>query len=116
MKYRKLRIAWSVVWAIIVLLCVALWVRSYFTLDITNWYLTKEQGIHLASSDGVATIDYFDDASKGFIGLDVPYWCVTLVAAILTAIPWMRARFSLRTLLIAVTLIAVFLGLVTLLK
>ena len=30
MKYRKLRIAWSVAWGIVCLLLVALWVRSYF--------------------------------------------------------------------------------------
>jgi hypothetical protein len=33
MKYRRLRIAWSAVWAIVCLLFVALWVRSYWTGD-----------------------------------------------------------------------------------
>jgi hypothetical protein len=33
MKYRKLRIAWSVVWGIVCLLLVLLWVRSFFYWD-----------------------------------------------------------------------------------
>jgi hypothetical protein len=33
MKYRKLRIAWSVGWGVLCLLLVALWVRSYWWRD-----------------------------------------------------------------------------------
>jgi hypothetical protein len=29
MKFRKLRIAWSVVWGLLALLLIGLWVRSY---------------------------------------------------------------------------------------
>ena len=49
-------------------------------------------------------------------GLDrvtfVPYWFPVLISAACTALPWIRwsRRFSLRTLLIATTLIAVVLG------
>jgi hypothetical protein len=44
----------------------------------------------------------------------VPYWLLTVIVASFTAAPWIRSRwtFSLRTLLIATTLIAVLLGLV----
>jgi hypothetical protein len=31
MKYRKLRIAWSVAWGVVTVLLVALWVRSYWS-------------------------------------------------------------------------------------
>jgi hypothetical protein len=31
MKYRKLRIAWSIGWGVLCLLLVVLWVRSYYT-------------------------------------------------------------------------------------
>jgi hypothetical protein len=43
-----------------------------------------------------------------------PYWFLTIVAASLAAILWIRPskRFSLRTLLIATTLVAVALGLI----
>jgi hypothetical protein len=43
--------------------------------------------------------------------LIIPYWLPCLATATLAIIPWLR-RFSLRTLLIAMTLIAVVLGLV----
>src|SRR5690242_15343552 len=33
MKYRKLRIAWSVVWGVVAALLIVLWVRSYLKVD-----------------------------------------------------------------------------------
>jgi hypothetical protein len=42
----------------------------------------------------------------------LPHWFVALLFAALAALPWIRPTFSLRTLLIATTLIAVLLGLV----
>ena len=36
MKYRKLRIAFSAVCGIICLLLIALWVRSYYTIDVVS--------------------------------------------------------------------------------
>ena len=98
------------------MLLAASWVRSYFAWSVVNWYVTKEKELRLASWNGVATIDYFDNATKGIIGLDVPYWAAFFVAAFFIAIPWMRTRFSLRTLLIATTLIAVVLGLIVVLS
>ena len=47
--------------------------------------------------------------------LTFPFWLPVLVSAMLSAIPWIRQlpwRFTLRTLLIATTLIAVGLGLI----
>jgi hypothetical protein len=41
-----------------------------------------------------------------------PIWIFTLLATAFAAAPWIRYRFSLRTLLIATTLVAVGLGLV----
>jgi hypothetical protein len=42
----------------------------------------------------------------------VPFWFLVAVAAALSIAPWLRFRFSLRTLLIAMTLFAVVLGLI----
>jgi hypothetical protein len=36
MRYRKLRIAWSVVFGILCLLLIALWVRSYWWVDVVK--------------------------------------------------------------------------------
>jgi hypothetical protein len=41
----------------------------------------------------------------------IPYWFVLLVTAGIGSVPWIRWSFSLRTMLIAVTLIAALLGL-----
>ena len=41
-----------------------------------------------------------------------PHWFATMLFATLTALPWLRWRFSLRTLLIATTLVAVVMGLI----
>ena len=44
----------------------------------------------------------------------VPYWFVLLLAAAFGVAPWIRWQFSLRTMLIAVTVIAALFGLVRL--
>jgi hypothetical protein len=40
----------------------------------------------------------------------VPYWALVLATTTLVALPWLRWRFSLRTLLIAITIFALALG------
>jgi hypothetical protein len=45
------------------------------------------------------------------IGISFPYWLPICVAAGIAAFPWLHFRFSLRTLLITTTLVAVVLGL-----
>ncbi len=40
----------------------------------------------------------------------VPHWLTVIVAAVTAASLWIRRRFSLRTLLIAITLVAVLMG------
>jgi hypothetical protein len=42
--------------------------------------------------------------------LTFPQWCPFLASTMLAALPWLRWRFSLRTLLICMTLVAVALG------
>jgi hypothetical protein len=49
-------------------------------------------------------------------GLILPYWLCSLITATIAGAPWISFRFSLRTLLIATTLIAVVLGLIVWLK
>ena len=66
-------------------------------------------------------LDYFGNYSlpvdaivvtPGRGGISIYFWIPTLIFATITAAPWLRWRFSLRTLLIATTLLAVVLGLV----
>jgi hypothetical protein len=44
-------------------------------------------------------------------GVLVPHWFLLVLAGTFAALPWLRWRFTLRTLLIATTLVAVVLGL-----
>jgi hypothetical protein len=41
MRFRKLRIAWSVFWGLAAVLLIALWVRSYSWLDTLQFRLTR---------------------------------------------------------------------------
>jgi hypothetical protein len=54
------------------------------------------------------------DMSGSFVIVGFPDWFVILIATTLAVVPWIRwsRRFSLRTLLIATTLIAMMLGIV----
>ncbi len=153
MKYRKLRIAWSVVWGVVAVLLIVLWVRSYWKLDGVSGnrgnhyvYLDTLQGeLHFArivpSSAGpipwrafhnpiVDTDLQSRDASQkgshrvlGFAWkvfgngwqVAVALWLPALISGVIAVAPWTRQlywRFSLRTLLIATTLVAVVLGLI----
>ncbi len=141
-RFRKLRIAWSVFWGLAAVLLVVLWVRSYwqtgcferqsppsFFIHSQRGQLTFMSGLPERVRLGMLNGNmYFNPAtispppvwgfgaakSAGIISLlFLPYWPVVLLAAVLAAAPWLhRLRFSLRTLLIATTLVAVVLGLV----
>jgi hypothetical protein len=62
--------------------------------------------------EGVFGFAYYEDGSV--TALLAPHWFAALVFAALAAIPWISRswRFSLRTLLIATTLVAVGLGVI----
>jgi hypothetical protein len=132
MKFRKLRIAWSVGCGIICLLLIVLWVRSYTWLDSLfvahshnfvsengriyfdcgiNWnksvricrYLPLQT--EFTSSRGGQAYATLADGQEF-----APYWAVVVFIAALGAASWLPWRFSLRTLLIATTLVALLLG------
>jgi hypothetical protein len=162
MKYRKLRIAWSVGWGIVCLSVISLWVRSYTYWDHPYGPLGPSHGFYLNSirgqlfltimrgnstwawvtypatslTDTEATGEEFSatfpvsagvpQTIYGFqfkweikmLGLGVvatppvryaviPYWFLVALIATTAAISWLPWRFSLRTLLIAMTLIVV---------
>jgi len=80
---------------------------------------------HLASS-GPAD-PFYDNDILGFyfkrelasLRLDIPYWFIVVIVVVIAAspwLPWWSKRFSLRTMLIATTLIALVLGLIAWLR
>lgn len=140
---RYLRISWTVPCAIVCLLLVCLWVRSYGTIDgLAGIVANQRLSVHAAkgrvrmSVSGRADVSGYppyqfvsfpatsglsDETASSFhfhsMGnwkfVSVPIWSVLLCTAVFAAFPWLPLkRFSLRTLLIATTAVAVVLGMV----
>ena len=148
MKYRKLRIAWSVACGIASMLLMALWVRSYLWADYLKAPYPKGRDLVVVSRSGQLEVElYYLTAGElsywqfdrlgpselmeldgepslsglGFklywgvpSGIVVPLWFLVFFSVSLAGLPWIRLskRFSLRTLLIATTLVAIMLGLI----
>ena len=136
MKYRKLRIAWLVAWGIAGLLLIAAWVRSYWWVDRINlpvngiavvsiwstpgqWVfgLSRTPAVRPAywrtiSDDEWRQHRHVDSPMFGFGNTWVwaPYWFAVGITAAAAVVPWFCWRFSLRALLIGMTLAAVGLG------
>lgn len=150
MRYRKLRITWSVCWAVISVLFVVAWVRSYSWEDAIT--APGDGSRRLGSAEGWMTIRWTEPrwkemrrkpsfqltkwqvvsrpveerdqryarmrvqsrpAQLGFVdagAVQFPYWLPLIVCIGMFVAPWIQ-RFSLRTLLIATTAIALVLGL-----
>ena len=145
MKYRKLRIAWSLAFATAALAAATLWVRSQSYLD-EYWVSSGPKrafGVFSAkgsvsfaqqerkpnSSNYTVGYNYIDidkctitkvrtilgfgvgsDSDTSFVR--VPYWFAAVLLGTFATTPWLSCRFSLRTLFISTTLIAVALGLI----
>ena len=145
MKYRKLRITWSVAWGVLAVLLIVLGVRSYWYVETVLCKFSDDAliavlsqpgalGFSIASEESIVPWIVFGQPSTewrrqhaddrwrkqswgGFYFNDAtiiaPYWFWCLMAAPLAVVPWLKwsNRFSLRTLLIATTLVALLLGL-----
>jgi hypothetical protein len=145
MRFRKLRIAWSVGWGIACVLLISLWVvkdtsfsRPLYTvpgtggrLFVMGYYCVLELYIGgdpsiaapLAAAQSLRKIavlrqrkdgqplnqalGFACDSSK----IAAPLWFLYEFCGIAMFVPWIRWRFTLRTLLVATTLVAVVLGL-----
>jgi hypothetical protein len=158
MRFRKLRITWTVFCGIACVLLIVLWVRSYWRGDLIG--VVGNRSLHIRSEQGliftdVSTADagdrrgwrhrmwpqtpdwspwsglgrhWWDRLGFGhYVGSTstnqrvdqfvVPHYFVVVIAGLLAALPVAskyssRRRFSLRTMLIATTLVAVVLGLI----
>jgi hypothetical protein len=81
-----------------------LWIETSTGFSTSTWI----EPTHSRLNDEPTTFDFATlsfDAAKS-----APLWCPVLSLAASAAIPWLRWRFSLRTLLIATTLVAFVLG------
>jgi len=105
-----------VVWGVVAVLLVVLWVRSFRGERHVSVF-----GHWIVSSYGEIFVDiYFPAPATGTEGLgpgfSVSYWIPVAIVSLLALItvPWnaLSKRFTLRTLLIATTLVAIGLGLI----
>jgi hypothetical protein len=155
MRFRKLRIAWSVFWGVAAVLLIVLWVHSYWYQDYIRGNLSRSWSACWLSFRGWVELDLIWEDMTGsdpsrvvrsevnFCRVEeatpatsperhwrwasntrnpwmtnrqliMPIWCPLLASAAAAMLPWVRwsKRFTLRTLLIATTLVAVILGLV----
>ena len=137
MRFRKLRIAWSVAWGVVAVLLCVLWVRSYSAgFETTQNFNSNPRyglvGLILQSSRGEFALHLLT-GNRYWLGIpqfrlpgiqwthsqpyvvfvSLSYWLTTLASATLATIPWFpwSKSFSLRTLLIGTTLVALLLGL-----
>jgi hypothetical protein len=135
-----LRIATSIACIVACVLLVELWARSYWWSDnVTGYVSAREFGLDSGSgSFTVAVCDCDRHIVPGLnsylmkepeeaaqFGLAItdldgegyaysfssPYWLAVVVFVSLATVPWVKLRFSLRTFLVATTLIALVLGL-----
>jgi hypothetical protein len=145
MRFRNLRIAFSATCLIACALLIVLWVRSYWWFDGVKVFHAPKRMAQLKSfGAGLHLyIGHYSGSDSGFrtfsvpvtpavwaiprgpsfhweplpeCRLSVPIWCVLIIFGSISTIPWLRWRFSVRTLLIATTLIAVVLGLIVWLR
>ena len=145
MKYRKLRIAWSVAWGLVAVLLVTSWIRSYEFNDVLQGSFGRGSGFAITSLEGRINLTTMavpgslpwnvssqplEDWPRFQIPLWPPgrqfgierhadhthigarHWFFVAFSMALVATPWLRflKRFSLRTLLVVTTLVAVVLG------
>ncbi len=135
MNHRNLRIAWSVAWGIACIAPAAAWLSGYSSTGFAMFWhrhsfrfesgkLLVDESIQSVPQpvfdanyelgDTTGRWGVMRNASVTIPSHTVPAWSPVPVIALIAALPWIRwsSRFSLRTLLIATTLVAVGLGLI----
>jgi hypothetical protein len=147
MKFRKLRIAWSVFCGIATVLLIALWVRSYAYIGVAIIPVAPNHSLGIGSVGGAIGIgmNYSPGQLRSYqypyerwkkealaklvpnpiwggiindknqLLIYMPDWVLLGLVAVAGLSPWLRQsswRFSLRTLLITTTLVAVLLGMI----
>lgn len=140
MKHRKLRIAWSVAWGVVAVFLGVLWMRSYQWCDgisrssprgslkaasfggtirfayveleksDTEWSLGSESLEVLNESGLIGSPEFEWNRFQSNWLLVVPTWFMAGSVIIFAVVPWLSYRYSLRTMLIATTLVAAGLG------
>ncbi len=134
--WRGLRLGWTVGCGSATVLVLTLWARSYWWADGAG-YGRPSTSFTISSQNGVLTISKLYDPNGNFIGsravdepldgrellcvnwwderpqlvaLVFPHWLLALVLASAGALAWAPRRFTMRTLLVLMTAIALLVG------
>jgi hypothetical protein len=88
-----------------------------FDYETSAWAIGKRREWDIrseatSSDDAKGEPHFYFKSFDGYYSMILPHPLLVVLGTTLAAIPWLQWRFSLRTLLIATTLIAVVLGLV----
>lgn len=79
MKYRRLRIAWSIAWGVVAVLLMVMWVRSYSWFDAARIDpIYKAYSIGGQSGSGGLTLDCVNSFTPGFPQTTFRYQCTRL--------------------------------------
>jgi hypothetical protein len=69
MRFRKLRIAWSVVWTLVCALLTVLWVRSYWVHDVVQIIVLK-RAAEFWSAKGEVFLNIYSESDHGFFRIE----------------------------------------------
>jgi hypothetical protein len=83
--------------------------RIFISVEVQLIY-QESDFLHLTTNAGIRILR--DDSNGTVYAVLISYWLLEATALCIAAAPWLRWRFSLRTLLIATTLVALGLGLI----
>jgi hypothetical protein len=145
MSFHKLRIAWTIFCGIGFVVMAALWVRGYQVSEFVRIPITDSFGVFGTNFNGQLSVGCLDtvplkwsvdrwrfeqfapNGARNLFGrfgiqkriVFFPNWFLVALFGVFAVVPWLTRwsdRFSLRTLLIATTLVAVGLGLIVWLR
>jgi hypothetical protein len=85
---------------------------THNNLQVRDHWVTADSGSISTSLQPGAVLGFYFNVGKSNLRTSIPHWFPPVLVLALATAPWLRWRFSLRTMLIATTLVAVVLGLV----
>jgi hypothetical protein len=117
MKFRNLRIAWSIMCGIACVLMIVLWIWSFrweSSATVFHQYIRSiDRYLYfelLPRGAGAYLLQFHGNSAPTVSAVAAPYWLLVPLAVALAFAPWIRWRFSLGALIIATTLVAAVLG------
>jgi hypothetical protein len=135
---RRVRKGVSIAFALLAGVLLVLWVRSYWRVDVVSrsggsllvlssingnlrvYYEPVSRFPQVSNNWGMGSTTanarvprslYRNDRNSRSVF--VPYWCPVVAAAVGASLPFAKARFSLRTMMVGLSLVALVLGLGT---